>query len=54
MGITAISWVNSTEKTDLPPCVRINPFSERVCNTIAVEESASVRPIASATRHGWS
>jgi CPA2 family monovalent cation:H+ antiporter-2 len=30
IGITAISWVSSTEKADRPPPVCIRPFSDRV------------------------
>ena len=46
IGITAMSCVSSTENTDRPPVVCISPFSFSVCNTIAVELSDSVRPIA--------
>ena len=52
MGITAISCVSRTEKTDRPPAVCINPFSDKVCNTIAVEDSDSVKPMAIATPIG--
>ena len=49
IGITAISCASSTEKVARPPSVRVRPFSPRVCITIAVEDSAKIRPIASAT-----
>ena len=46
IGMTAISWVKRTAKLDRPPAVCINPFSESVCNTIAVEDSERIMPIA--------
>ena len=48
IGITAISCVNSTEKDDRPPVVRISLFSVSVCSTIAVDDSAKISPTASA------
>ena len=52
IGMTAMSWVKRTEKLDWPPSDFINPFSFSVCSTIAVEESAMTRPMASATVQG--
>ena len=49
IGITAMSWVNRTEKAERPPAVCIRLFSVRVCSTIAVDESDKARPMASAT-----
>ena len=47
IGITAMSCVNKTEKVARPPAVCTNPFSASVCNTIAVEDNAKIKPIAS-------
>ena len=47
--MTAMSWNKSTEKLLCPPSLFISPFSDRVCSTIAVEESESTSPTARAT-----
>ena len=52
IGITAMSWNNSTEKLDCPPSLFIRPFSFSVCKTIAVDDNASTMPMASATDQG--
>ena len=49
IGMTAISWVNSTEKADRPPGERIRFFSDNVCSTIAVDESDTAMPAVTAT-----
>ena len=49
IGITAISCVNSTENADRPPDVRIRFFSDRVCSTMAVDDSEHNMPIVTAT-----
>ena len=49
IGITAMSCVSRTEKADRPPGVCISPFSDRVCSTMAVEDSARIIPAASDT-----
>ena len=48
-----MSWVSRTENTERPPCVRIRPFSDRVCSTIAVEDSDRTMPMARAAPSGW-
>ncbi len=48
IGITAMSWVSSTENEERPPAVASRSFSDRVCSTIAVEDSEKISPIASA------
>ena len=52
-GMTAISCVSKTEKLDSPPRLFSNPFSPSVCKTIAVDDKAMIRPMASATDQGW-
>ena len=46
--MTAMSWNSSTENELCPARVCINPFSFKVCSTIAVDESDRMRPTASA------
>jgi len=48
MGITARSWKSNTEMAERPPLFLRSPFSERVCNTMAVEESDRISPMAAA------
>jgi hypothetical protein len=50
MGMTEMSWNSRTEKTDCPTGVFSVPFSSMVCSTIAVEESARMRPMARLSR----
>src|SRR5690606_15003099 len=49
IGMTAMSWKSNTAKELCPACVFINPFSFRVWRTMAVEDSANIIPMASAT-----
>ncbi|CCK00980.1 hypothetical protein BN129_4350 [Cronobacter sakazakii 701] len=48
-GIAAISWNSSTAKALRPICDAVRLRSFIACMAMAVEESASVRPISSAT-----
>ena len=52
IGITAMSWNSRTANAPCPPSVPIRFFSFRVCSTIAVDDSASVIPTATAVCHG--
>ena len=52
MGMTARSWKSSTENELWPAEVFISPFSARDCNTMAVDDMASVMPMAMAALSG--
>ena len=52
IGMTAMSCVSSTAKLACPPSDFSRPFSVRVCSTMAVDDSASTAPAASATVQG--
>ncbi len=47
MGMTAISWNSNTAKAERPLSLCISLRSCRLCSTMAVEESASMRPMPS-------
>ena len=47
MGMTAMSWNSSTAKAERPLSLCISLRSCRLCSTMAVEESARMRPMAS-------
>ena len=51
IGTTARSWVSSTANEARPPGVRIRPFSDRVCSTMAVDDIAPSMPRITATCH---
>jgi hypothetical protein len=44
--MTAMSWKRRTEKLAWPPRVCSTPFSASDCKTMAVDDIATIRPIA--------
>lgn len=50
--MTAMSWNSSTANEPCPPAVFSRPFSVSVCSAIAVEDSDSASPTATAACQG--